>query len=126
MQLLLVIIVTYHNIYFLQDITMNHTSTRYTKTAIVLHGLIALGVIVMFALGWYMSEIPKEAAKQTAFDLFDLLMIAVPVSGLIMAINSKYGVMWFGFDFIAGLDNKNLRELFNEVHEIVGVIFLAF
>jgi cytochrome b561 len=194
MQLLLVIIVTYHNIYFPQDITMNHTSTRYTKTAIVLHGLIALGVFVMFALGWYMSEIPKDAAKQTAFDLFDLgvytwqlseaasprtfyfnlhksigvtllaliafrvlwrithrppamlasykawerklatgthhllylLMIAVPVSGLIMAINSKYGVMWFGLDFIAGLDNKNLRELFKEVHEIVGVIFLAF
>jgi cytochrome b561 len=53
-------------------------------------------------------------------------MIAVPVSGLIMAINSKYGVMWFGFDFITGLDNKNLRDFFKETHEIAGVIFAAF
>jgi cytochrome b561 len=173
---------------------MNHNSTRYTKIAILLHGLIALGIFVMFALGWYMSEIPKDAAKQAGFDLFDLgvytwqlsevasprtfyfnlhksigltllalialrvlwrithrppamlasykawerklatgthhllylLMIAVPVSGLIMAINSKYGVMWFGFDFITGLDNKNLRDFFKETHEIAGVIFAAF
>ncbi|MFZ3087073.1 MAG: cytochrome b [Methylotenera sp.] len=172
---------------------MNQPSTRYTKTAIVLHGLIALGIFAMFALGWYMSELPKEAPKQSAFDLFDLgiytwqlaegvsprnfyfnlhksvgvtllaliafrvlwrithrppamlssykawerklatgthhllylLMVAVPVSGLIMAASSKYGVKWFGINFIAGLDNKGLRELFQEVHEVVGVILLA-
>lgn len=172
---------------------MNHPSTRYTKTAIVLHGLIALGIFAMFALGWYMSELPKEAPKQIAFDLFDLgiytwqlaeeasprtfyfnlhksigvtllaliafrvfwrithrppamlasykawerklatgthhflylLMVAVPVSGLIMATYSKYGVKWFGIDFIAGLDNKDMRELFKEVHEVVGAISLA-
>jgi len=172
---------------------MNHPSARYTKTAIVLHGLIALGIFAMFALGWYMTELPKEAPKQTAFDLFDLgiytwqlaegvsprnfyfnlhksvgvtllaliafrvlwrithrppamlssykawerklatgthhllylLMVAVPASGLIMAASGKYGVKWFGMDFIAGLDNKGLRELFQEVHEVVGVILLA-
>ncbi|MDP1660101.1 MAG: cytochrome b [Methylotenera sp.] len=171
---------------------MNHSSTRYTKTAIVLHGLIAIGVFAMFILGWFMHEIPKDAAKQTGFDLFNLgiytwqlaeavsprtfyynlhksigvtllaliafrvlwrithrppamlvsykawerklatgthhllylLMVAMPISGLIMAINSKYGVMWFGIDFISGLDNKDLRELFKEVHEIVGTAFL--
>ena len=172
---------------------MNHPSTRYTKTAIVLHGLIALGIFAMFALGWYMSELPKEGPKQIAFDLFDLgiytwqlaeagsprtfyfnlhksigvtllaliafrvlwrithrppamlasykawerklatgthhllylLMVAVPASGLIMATYSKYGVKWFGINFIAGLDNKNMRELFQEVHEIVGFILFA-
>lgn len=171
---------------------MNQPSVRYTKTAIILHWLIALGIFGMFALGWYMSELPKEAPKQIAFDLFDLgiytwqlaeeasprtfyfnlhksigvsilaliairvlwrithrapamlasykawekklatgthhllylLMVAMPVSGLIMAINSKYGVKWFGLDFIAGLDNKAGRELFKEVHEVVGAILL--
>lgn len=171
---------------------MNQPSVRYTKTAIILHWLIALGIFGMFALGWYMSELPKEAPKQMAFDLFDLgiyswqlseeasprtfyfnlhksigvsilaliairvlwrithrapamlasykawekklatgthhllylLMVAMPVSGLIMAINSKYGVKWFGLDFIAGLDNKAGRELFKEVHEVVGAILL--
>jgi cytochrome b561 len=171
---------------------MNQVSIHYTKTAIILHGLIALGIFFMFGLGWYMHEIPKDAAKQMAFDVFDLgiytwnlteavsprtfyfnlhksigitllalivfrvfwrithrppamlssykawekklatgahhllylLMIAMPLSGLVMAINSKYGVMWFGIDFIGGLDNKNLREVFKEVHETIGAILL--
>ncbi|PKO42883.1 MAG: cytochrome B [Betaproteobacteria bacterium HGW-Betaproteobacteria-22] len=170
---------------------MNQTSSRYTRTAVILHWLIALGIFAMFALGWYMSEIPRDAAKQAAFDIFDLgiytwhlaedasprtfyfnlhksigvtllalitirvlwrvthkpppmlnsyqpwekklatgthhvlylLMLAVPLSGLIMAINSKYGLMWFGIDVIDGLDNKNLRELFKEVHEFAGTLF---
>jgi cytochrome b561 len=171
---------------------MNQASTRYTNTAIVLHWLIAIGVFAMFALGWYMSELPKEAPKQIAYDLFGwgiytwqlaeeasprtfyfnlhksigvtilaliiirvlwrithrppallasykswerklatgthhvlyLLMVALPVSGLIMAVSSKYGVKWFGIDFIGGLDNKGMRELFKEVHEVVGVVIL--
>lgn len=171
---------------------MNQASTRYTKTAVILHWLIALGIFAMFALGWYMSELPKEAPKQMAYDLFDwgvytwqlsedasprtfyfnlhksigvtllgliiirvlwrithrppallssykawerklatgthhllyLLMIAMPLSGLIMAVSSKYGVKWFGMDFIGGLDNTPLREAFKEVHEIIGAIIL--
>ena len=171
---------------------MNQASTRYTKVAVILHGLIALGIFAMFALGWYMSEIPKEAAKQTAFDLFDLgiytwqlaeeasprtfyfnlhksigvtilaliafrifwrithrppamlasykpwerklatgthhmlylLMVAMPVAGVLMALYSKYGLMWFGIDVFGGLDNKDLRDLFKEVHETIGVILL--
>jgi cytochrome b561 len=181
------------NVYFNQDTTMNQVSTRYTKVAVILHWLIALVVFGMFALGWFMSELPKDAPKQLGFDLFDLglytwnlaeeasprtfyfnlhksigvtllalialrlvwrithrppamltsykawerklatgthhvlylLMFAVPLSGLIMAINSKYGLMWFGIDFIAGLDNKDIRELFKEVHEIIGFVFLV-
>lgn len=171
---------------------MNHDSTRYTKTAKVLHWLIAIAIFGMFALGWYMSELPKEAPKQIAYDLFDwgiftwqlaeevsprtfyfnlhksigvtifalillrifwrithkapamlasykvwesklannvhrilyVLMVALPLSGIIMAVASKYGIKWFGLEFIAGLDNKPLREAFKEVHEIVGIIIL--
>ncbi|MDI1308907.1 MAG: cytochrome b [Methylotenera sp.] len=51
---------------------MIQTSTRYTKTAVILHWLIAIFLVGMFILGWFMTEIPKEAPKQTAFDLFDL------------------------------------------------------
>lgn len=47
-------------------------TTRYTKTAIFLHWLIALGIFGMFALGWFMADIPKEAPKQMVFDIFDL------------------------------------------------------
>jgi cytochrome b561 len=166
---------------------------KYTKTAIVLHWLITLGIIVMFALGWYMADLPKEGPKAIAYDLFDwgiytwqlseaasprtfyfnlhksigvtllalivfrvywrlthqppallaslqawekklaalghkalyVLMLAVPVSGLIMATYSKYGVKWFGIPLILGLDDKAMRENFVEVHEIAGIILLA-
>jgi cytochrome b561 len=171
---------------------MNQAATRYTKTAKILHWLIAVAIFGMFALGWYMSELPKEGPKQMAYDLFDwgiytwtlseeasprtfyfnlhksigisilalivvrifwrithkapamlasykawetklangvhrllyVLMVALPLSGLVMAVASKYGVKWFGLEFISGLDNKPLREAFKEVHEIVGVVIL--
>ncbi len=167
--------------------------SKYTKTAIMLHWLIALGIVAMFGLGWYMSELPKEGPKAMTYDLFDLgiytwqlseevsprtfyfnlhksigvtllalivfrvywrlthqppallasmqawekklatlghkalyvLMLAVPVSGLIMATYSKYGVKWFGVPLIPGLDDKAMRENFVEVHEIAGIILLV-
>ncbi|HYN53917.1 MAG TPA: cytochrome b [Methylotenera sp.] len=172
---------------------MLNSTTRYTKTAVILHWLIAICIFGMFALGWYMSELPKEAPKQMAYDLFDLglytwqlaeeasprsfyfnlhkslgvtifalivirilwrithrppallstyqawerklatgthhllylLMIALPVSGVIMATYSKYGITWFGVPFIKGLDNNPMREVFEEVHEVIGLIILV-
>ncbi|HSH98141.1 MAG: cytochrome b [Methylophilaceae bacterium] len=167
------------------------TSTHYTKTAVVLHWLIGLGIIFMLALGWYMCDLPKEAAKTATFDLFDLgvyqlqlaeavsprtfyfnlhksigvtvlalivlrilwrithkppvmleshkpwekklahathhtlylLMIAMPLSGLIMAAYSKYGVKWFGIQVIAGLNDNTKREIFVEIHEFLALVF---
>lgn len=168
------------------------SAARYTKTAVILHWLIALGIFIMFGIGWFMADLPKEAPKQMAYDLFDLgivtwqlgeevsprtfyfnlhksigvtlfaliifrilwrithkppallssykemerkladgahhllylLMFAVPLTGLVMAIASKYGVKWFGIDFISGLDNKPLREAFKEAHQIIGLVLL--
>ncbi len=172
---------------------MNHALTGYTKTAKVLHWLIAIGIFVMFGIGWFMADLPKEVPKQTAFDVFDLsiytwqsteaisprnfyfnlhkslgvtifaliiirvlwrlshkppallasykeferklakgthyllylLMVALPLSGLIMVIYGKYGVKWFGIDLFGGLDSKPMRDAFKEVHEIIGLIILA-
>jgi cytochrome b561 len=172
---------------------MNGVS-RYTKTAVILHWLIAIGIFAMFALGWFMTELPKEAPKASAYDLFNwgiytwqleepasprtfyfnlhkslgitllaiilirvlwrfthkppqylsthqvwelklatgthhllyLLMIALPVSGLVMSAYSKYGVKWFGIPFIKGLDDNAMREFYAEVHEVIGVVVLLF
>jgi cytochrome b561 len=165
---------------------------RYSKVAIVLHWLIALVIFAMFALGWYMADLPKEAPKQLAFDLFDwgiyswqlaeeasprtfyfnlhksigvtllaliafrlvwrithrppamltsykawerklstsahhmmyLLMFAVPLTGIAMSLNSKYGLMWFGIKVLSGVDDKETRHTFEEMHELVGIILL--
>lgn len=173
---------------------MNNSVLRYSKTAVFLHWLIAIGIFGMFALGWYASDLPKEAPKQMAYDLFDWgiytwqlteaisprsfyfnlhkslgvtifaiilirvlwrlvnnppelldtykkwektlatvvhrvlygLLIAVPLSGLIMSIYSKYGIKWFGLPFIKGLDNNPMREFYKEAHEVIGIILLVF
>ncbi len=172
---------------------MNITPSRYTKTAIVLHWLIGLAILAMFGLGWFMSELPKEAPKAAAYDLFNwgiytwqlaepvsprtfyynlhksvgftllvliairvlwrlthkpppllasvkpwekslatashhllyLLMIAMPVSGLIMTIYSKYGLKWFGISVIKGLNDNGMRELYESAHGIIGWVFIV-
>lgn len=40
---------------------------RYTRTAIVLHWLIALGVFAQLALGWWMIDIPKSPPGVRAY-----------------------------------------------------------
>jgi cytochrome b561 len=169
---------------------MTQPNTRYTKTAVVLHWLIALFLVLLFVLGWFMTDLPKEAPKQSAFDLgimtwhtseeisprtfyfnlhkslgftifllilvrifwrithkppamltsykayerklataahhlLYLLMFAIPVTGLIMTLYSKYGLKWFGMNVFSGLDNSAIRDVFEEAHEIVGVVLLA-
>lgn len=168
---------------------MNNPITRYTRTAIILHWLIALGILFMLALGWFMTDLPREGAKASSYDLFNLgiytwqlteaatprafyfnlhksigatlllliafrvfwrithqppallsslkewekklaaathhtlyvLMIAMPLSGLIMTLYSKYGLKWFGIPVLPGLDDKGIREAFLLVHESVAI-----
>ena len=51
-------------------------------------------------------------------------MLAMPISGLLMAINSKFGIKWFGIELVAGLDNAAMRDLFKEAHEVIGFVLL--
>jgi cytochrome b561 len=165
---------------------------KYTRTAVILHWLIAFAILGMFLLGWYMTGLPKEGPKAMSYDLFGwgiytwqvaepvsprnfyfnfhkslgitifalilfrlfwrlahkppafleslkawekkfadsthkvlyLMMLAVPLSGLIMSISGKYGVKWFGIPFLPGIENEGLRKAFESVHEIAGIILL--
>lgn len=169
------------------------TNNQYTKTAIVLHWLIGIAIFAMFALGWYMADLPKDAPKAMSFDLFDLgiynwqlaeeasprtfyfnlhksvgvtllaliafrlfwrithrppalldsltasekkiataghhtlylLMFLVPVTGVLMALYSKFGLKWFGIDVFSGLDNTVMRDNFVEAHEVLGIVMLV-
>ncbi len=40
-----------------------HPSTRYTRTAIGLHWLVAVAIVAMFSLGVYMQDLPLSPAK---------------------------------------------------------------
>jgi cytochrome b561 len=50
-------------------------NTKYTNVAIALHWLIGIAILFMFILGWFMTELPKEAPKATSFDIFNLGLI---------------------------------------------------
>ena len=41
-----------------------------------------------------------------------------------MAVSSKYGVKWFGTKLIPGINSETLRDVFHEVHEIVGITLI--
>ena len=45
------------------------SSDRYTRTAVVLHWLIAVMVVTQFAWGWWMQSIPKQPV-QPGFQTF--------------------------------------------------------
>ena len=49
-----------------------NNNTKYTNVAIALHWLIGIAILFMFILGWFMTELPKESAKTTSFDIFNL------------------------------------------------------
>src|SRR5689334_13941098 len=51
---------------------MSEAIEKYSKPAIILHWLIALLIFALFALGWYMSDLPPKAPKVASLDLFDL------------------------------------------------------
>lgn len=172
---------------------MTHHVNKYTKTAVVLHGVVGLLLIAMLALGLYMSEIPRDLPKVDSLDLFDLgvytlqfsepltprtfyfnlhkslgitilalilfrfywrlthaapafpasmkpweknvadlthkglylLMLTIPLSGILMSLYSKYGLLWFGVKVFDGLDNEVLRETFKATHEVLAYILIA-
>lgn len=165
---------------------------KYSKIAVILHWLIAIGMFAMLGLGWFMSELPKEAPKQSSYDFLNLglytwelakeasprtfyfglhksigitllglivirllwrlthkapamlssykhwerklangvhhtlylLMFALPISGVLQAMASKYGVKWFEITILPGLDNPAMRKVFHEVHEITVTLIV--
>jgi cytochrome b561 len=71
-----------------------------------------------------MKDWEKKLADLVHKGLY-VLMLALPLSGIIMAVYSKYGIVWFGLPLVGGLDNPGLRDVFKEVHEIIGVVLIS-
>lgn len=91
--------------------------------------------LVLFRIYWRLSHRPpallsslkaweRKLAAGGHHSLY-LLMVLIPVAGIIMSLYSKYGLQWFGIKLLEGLDNKDLRETFAEVHELLGTAMLV-
>ncbi|MBA3696774.1 MAG: cytochrome b, partial [Methylotenera sp.] len=97
-------------------------------------GLTVFAIILIRILWRFMNTPPelldtyKKWEKTFATFIHRVLyvvLIALPLSGIIMSIYSKYGIKWFGMPFIKGLDNNAMRELYKEAHEVIGIILLV-
>lgn len=101
-----------------------------------LHKSVGLSLLMLIVLRMYwrfthrppaflnsMKLWEKRLAKATHHSLY-LLMFLIPLSGIIMSAGSKYGINWFGIKVIPGFDDKAIRELFYEFHEIFGLLLL--
>ena len=101
-----------------------------------LHKSVGLSLLMLIVLRMYwrfthrppaflnsMKLWEKRLAKATHHALY-LLMFLIPLTGIIMSAGSKYGIKWFGIKVIPGFDDKAIRELFYEFHEIFGLLLL--
>ena len=101
-----------------------------------LHKSVGLSLLMLIVLRMYwrfthrppaflnsMKLWEKRLAKATHHSLY-LLMLLIPLTGIIMSAGSKYGIKWFGIKVIPGFDDKAIRELFYEFHEIFGLLLL--
>jgi cytochrome b561 len=91
--------------------------------------------LILFRVYWRISHTPpamlgsysdlERKVATGAHHLLYLLMVAMPVSGVLMTLYSKYGLKWFGLEVFGGLDNADLRDLFKESHELFANILLV-
>jgi cytochrome b561 len=55
-----------------------------------------------------------------------VLMVAVPLSGYVLSMTSKYGIEWFGVELYNYIGvNEELHEIAEEAHEVLPYILLA-
>jgi cytochrome b561 len=66
----------------------------------------------------------KKLANATHHALY-LIMVLLPVSGVVMALSSKYGIKWFGIPLAEGFGNETVRDFFKVTHENIGILLLA-
>jgi cytochrome b561 len=96
---------------------------------------ITILALVLFRIYWRLTHVPpalssklsgweKKLATAGHHSLY-ALMVLIPLAGVVMSLYSKYGLQWFGLPLLSGLDDKPMRELFAEVHELLGIVLLV-
>ena len=96
---------------------------------------LTLFALILFRVYWRVTHTPpamltsykaweRKLATGTHHFLY-LLMVAIPLTGLLMSLNSKFGINWFGMHVFDGVDNKEVRVTFEELHELGANLAIA-
>src|SRR5213083_1808207 len=113
-------------------------SDRYTRTAVVLHWLIAALLLVEVAQGWLMQEIPNPPppmvgvarwqmrAAKTNHAILYIAMLVLPLSGYLGSVFSGYPIKWFGVTLPSwGTQNASIKDLMSTVHYVTSWVLVA-
>jgi cytochrome b561 len=128
-------------------------TATYTRTAIVLHWLIAaavfvqlslglwmigitIGLLVLLRLAWRLAHHPpalpdtlarwqRTAAKISHYALY-VCMVVMPLSGYLGSSFTKYPIKYFGYTLPHwGWDAPALKELTSQIHFVTVCIFIT-
>ena len=96
---------------------------------------VTLALFILLRICWRLVRRPppldrlipawQVIASKISHSVLYLGMVAMPVTGMIMSSNSKYGVKVWGIPLIAGSDDKSAREFWLELHEITADILMV-
>ena len=97
---------------------------------------ITVAMLIVLRIFWRLTHkappmpgvVPKWQKKvaEAAHWLFYLLMVAMPVSGYLQSMYSKYDTKFWGIPLPRLAEaNQSLRESFSEVHEVLAFILIA-
>jgi len=118
---------------------------RYTRTAIALHWLVALIILVQIPFGWSLGEIPTGTPargwyvnlhKSVGITLGVVIVLRVlwrwfhpapPLTGYVASNFSKWGVKYFNTFLLPpwGVDDPRVYAFFNGAHVATSYLFLA-
>lgn len=151
---------------------MTQEEEKYTYIAIFIHWAMALLILGMFLLGWYMEDLPKGPDRGYFFALHKsigltiallllarilwrifhkppalpltiktwqrklataahhslyLLMFLQPLTGYLSSSYAGYGTKFWGWFALPewAEKNKELNDMFSEIHEAVSVVLLT-
>ena len=96
---------------------------------------LTLFALILFRVYWRVTHTPpamltsykaweRKLATGTHHFLY-LLMVAIPLTGLLMSLNSKFGINWFGMHVFDGVDNKDVRDTFEDLHGLGANLIIA-
>lgn len=98
------------------------------------YGLLVLGLVIVRVIWRLINLTPRlsiplweKIAARTVHWLFYILMFAMPITGWLITSAAGLPVSFFGLFVLPNLiaPNKNLLELFEEVHEFLGYALIA-
>ena len=109
------------------------TAERYTRTAVVLHWLIAAAILGQIAFGWYLQTVPRKTPDRTIY--VNIHKSTGMLVGLLIAARLAWRLRhrppplpasmppWERRQF--GVNDRSVYAFFNGLHVVTSYVFVT-